>query len=337
MLSPTTPNRSSNAGRSRASCEPCRTRKVRCSGEIPVCSKCVATKRKCVYSIQKRAGRPKTRQNTREDSSPMHLEEPQLSSAVSPARTTTTTHVIEENECSRHEGLGACIPPYVVDYESNMPAHTHSDILTQTDINDSCACLSILYLLLNRLGVRTELKVPDDLALLRNTFERAADVLDCQKCPLRYSSVLQNAGILGILCVCIAESYVRFIKSIDAKTIEANDKEEKLRVVLDTHSHTTDESLSVPIEVPPEQWKRLMYSAVRSEIFGMREHRDNSFISFIERLEDRQTRWHTLPMAPDCPPTYQSACSSTDELPLCLTITKAARKVLEPISSTLDG
>ncbi|KAJ4022136.1 hypothetical protein NW766_001169 [Fusarium irregulare] len=126
MLSPTTPNKGSSADRSRASCEPCRTRKVRCSGEIPVCSKCVATKRKCVYSIQKRAGRPRTRrQNTsvtsREESSPMHLEEPQLSSAISPARTTATTHVIEENECSPREGLGASIPPYVVDYESNMP------------------------------------------------------------------------------------------------------------------------------------------------------------------------------------------------------------------------
>lgn len=100
-------------------------RKVRCSGEIPVCSKCVATKRKCVYSIQKRAGRPRTRQNTsvtsREGSSPMHLEEHQLSSAVSPARTTATTYAIEENECSHHEALVASIPPYVTDYESNMP------------------------------------------------------------------------------------------------------------------------------------------------------------------------------------------------------------------------
>ncbi|KAI1017125.1 hypothetical protein LB505_001943 [Fusarium chuoi] len=205
-------------------------------------------------------------------------------------------------------------------------------------INASCACLSILYLLLNRLGVRTELIVPDDLTTLRNTFERATEVLECSKCPVRFASVLQNAGILGILCVCIAESYVRLIKAIDARVIEATRTGEKLKVALNPlgQSLTAGDTVLVPIEVSPEQWKSLMYNVVKSEIFGIENHRNKSFVAFIERLEERQTRWHTLPTAPDCPPTYRSACSSSDELPLCLTITKAARKVLNQIASTLE-
>ncbi|KAF4954100.1 hypothetical protein FSARC_12225 [Fusarium sarcochroum] len=251
------------------------------------------------------------------------------------------SRAVGESEYSLHGASDATIPPYLADFESYMQAQTQSDILTQTDINHSCACLSILYLLLNRLGVRSELVVPNDLAILRNTFERAKDVLDCPKCPLRFASVLQNATILGTLCVCISESYVRFIKAVDAKTLEAADKGAKLKVALnplhgDSHSDPVNETLSVPIEVSSEQWKSLMYNAVKSEIFGVEGCRDKSFISFIERLEDRQKRWHTLPTAPDCPSTYQSACSSSDELPLCLTITKAARKVLDPIVSTLD-
>ncbi|EWZ38582.1 hypothetical protein FOZG_10140 [Fusarium oxysporum Fo47] len=335
MLSPATSSKTSTPGRARASCEPCRSRKVRCSGEYPVCSKCTASNRGCVYSLQKRAGRPKRPcVIARAPASPARRDDRGPSPAHSnTARITTGT----EERLSHHEP-NTDIPPFLADFESFAPAQSHSDILTQTDINASCACLSILYLLLNRLGVRTELIVPDDLAILRNTFERATDVLECSKCPMRFSSVLQNAGILGILCVCIAESYVRFIKTIGAKAIEATDKGEKLKVALNPlgQSHTADDTVLVPIEVSPEQWKSLMYNVVKSEIFGIENHRDKSFVAFIERLEERQTRWHTLPTAPDCPATYQSACSSSNELPLCLTITKAARKVLDPIASTLE-
>ncbi|KAF4335083.1 hypothetical protein FBEOM_11061 [Fusarium beomiforme] len=323
MLPSTTSTDASTPAQARASCEPCRSRKVRCSGEYP-----------------KRAGRPRTRPTScvvaHEASSPARRER-QPSPQASRARTVATDVDIVRQERPTHEH-NTDVPPYVADFESFTPAQSHSDILSQTDINASCACLSILYLLLNRLGVRSELTVPDDLAILRNTFERAADVLQCSKCPMRFSSVLQNAGILGILCVCIAESYVRFIKTIDAKAIEATDKREKLTVALNPlgKSQTADDTVLVPIEVSPEQWKSLMYNAVKSEILGIENHRDQSFIAFIERLEERQTRWHTVPTAPDCPSTYQSACSSSEELPLCLTITKAARKVLDPIVSPLE-
>ncbi|KAF5978925.1 hypothetical protein FBULB1_5953 [Fusarium bulbicola] len=317
MLSPAISTTVSTPGRARASCEPCRSRKVRCSGEYP-----------------KRAGRPKRPcVIARAPSSPAREDDRGPSPAQSNNAPIT---IVTEERPSPHEA-NTDIPPYLADFESFAPAQSHSDILTQTDINASCACLSILYLLLNRLGVRTELIVPDDLATLRNTFERATDVLECSKCPMRFSSVLQNAGILGILCVCIAESYVRLIKTIDAKAIEAIAKGEKLKVALNPlgQSLTAGDAVLVPIEVSPEQWKSLMYSVVKSEIFGIQNHRDKSFIAFIERLEERQTRWHALPTAPDCPPTYQSACSSSDELPLCLTITKAARKVLDSLASAL--
>ncbi|KAF4943307.1 hypothetical protein FGADI_13505 [Fusarium gaditjirri] len=318
MLSPVISTSTSTPGRARASCEQCRSRKVRCTGEYP-----------------KRAGRPKRPcVIARPPSSPPDRDDDRgpLPAQSNSARIPT----VAEERPSHHEP-NTYIPPYLADFERLAPAQPHSDILTQTDISASCACLSTLYLLLNRLRVRTELTVPDDLATLRNTFERATDVLECPKCPMRFSSVLQNAGILGILCVCIAESYVSFIKTIDEKEIEASNKGGNLKIALNPlgQSHAADDTVLVLIEVSPEQWKSLMYNVVKSEIFGIHGHRDKSFVAFIERLEERQTRWHTLPTAPDCPSTYQSACSSPNELPLCLTITKAARKVLDPIASTL--
>ena len=87
MHSPTVSTRSSpasDASGARLSCEPCSksphllyqhtqlmpwanspgARKIRCTGEHPVCSKCFSKNRDCSYSVQKAAGRPRTRQQS---------------------------------------------------------------------------------------------------------------------------------------------------------------------------------------------------------------------------------------------------------------------------------
>ncbi|KAF4470433.1 hypothetical protein FALBO_2663 [Fusarium albosuccineum] len=179
--------------------------------------------------------------------------------------------------------------------------------------------------------------VPDDLTILRNSVETAADVLDCRKCPLRFSSVLQNATILGVLCVCLAESYVRFSRTIDAKAKEASEAGEKLCLSLGGINGSSGNSPpAVMVEVSAEEWKGLMHNAVKTEICGMERHRDKCFMSFIERLEERQREWHEQPLAPDCPPTYQSTCQSIDETPLCLVIIGAAKKVLSQIPNLME-
>ncbi|RSL78412.1 hypothetical protein CEP51_008237, partial [Fusarium floridanum] len=247
------------------------------------------------------------------------------------------------------------VPPFLADFESYMHAQPQEcsglmpslplGTLNHSECIQPCACLSILYLLLNRIGSDAELVVPNDLAFLRNTVETAMDVLDCTKCPLRFSSVLQNATILGILCVCIAESYVRFVRTIDSKAQAAVEKGESLLVSLGNiegspsypdQSKIVTNSAAILVEVSPDQWKSLMHDAVKAEICGVKGHREKCFMHFIKRLEERQTDWHRRPLAPDCPPTYQSACTSVDEVPLCLTIIKAARKVLDQIEHILQ-
>lgn len=42
-------------------CDECRSRKLKCSGERPKCSRCRSESMQCVYSMQKRMGRPRKR------------------------------------------------------------------------------------------------------------------------------------------------------------------------------------------------------------------------------------------------------------------------------------
>ncbi|EEU40588.1 uncharacterized protein NECHADRAFT_75882 [Fusarium vanettenii 77-13-4] len=362
----------SDASRARLSCEPCRARKIRCTGEHPVCSKCFSKNRECSYSIQKAAGRPRTRQQSAlgrdgrsrrrraielvpSPESLLDLSQDTSEPASEPPSSVHETPGSQDNGSESLSGPHHAVPPFLADFESYMHAQPQEcsglmpslplGTLNHSECIQPCACLSILYLLLNRIGSDAELVVPNDLSFLRNTVETAMDVLDCVKCPLRFSSVLQNATILGILCVCIAESYVRFVRAIDAKAQAAVEKEESLLVSLSNFegppSYPDQSKLganpaAILVEVSPDQWKSLMHNAVKAEICGVEGHREKCFMHFIERLEERQTDWHRRPLAPDCPPTYQSACTSVDEVPLCLTIIKAARKFLDQIEHILQ-
>ncbi|EME49834.1 hypothetical protein DOTSEDRAFT_77016 [Dothistroma septosporum NZE10] len=52
------------AAKRRAACDECRTKKLKCTGEHPQCSRCNQEKLTCVYSFQKQMGRPKKRPRT---------------------------------------------------------------------------------------------------------------------------------------------------------------------------------------------------------------------------------------------------------------------------------
>lgn len=98
--------------------QPVGSRKVRCSGEYPVCSKCTASNRGCVYSLQKRAGRPKRPcVIARAPASPARRDDRGPSPAHSnTARITTGT----EERLSHHEP-NTDIPPFLADFESFAP------------------------------------------------------------------------------------------------------------------------------------------------------------------------------------------------------------------------
>ncbi|KAK5168325.1 uncharacterized protein LTR77_006894 [Saxophila tyrrhenica] len=58
---------SGSVAKRRAACDECRTKKLKCTGEQPKCSRCAREGITCIYSIQKQMGRPKKRQRTDDD------------------------------------------------------------------------------------------------------------------------------------------------------------------------------------------------------------------------------------------------------------------------------
>lgn len=199
--------------------------------------------------------------------------------------------------------------------------------------SESCACPSILYLLLEQLRIKTHWIVPDDVILLRDTTEKAMGVLGCNQCPLRYFSVIQNGLILGVVATCVAECYARLLEQIDQEERRATSQGEKKQYTISNTPSTLSESrrvignsFSFSIEVSPSEWREAMRNIVKGEIRGIQGHQ--SFMSFVSQLEERQKNWHRTPPALDCPPNYRSNCNAPDRIPSCLVVIDDAKRLV---------
>ncbi|KAE9583777.1 hypothetical protein CGMCC3_g268 [Colletotrichum fructicola] len=345
----------------RGSCEACRLKKIRCPGEHPVCSKCHASRRDCHYSLQKPMGRPRSaRQPNRRRRliQPEHTLQSPSPANVSEILTTAASDVGTEISqiCSSDLSSDDALAPERGQEEDGFEIHqcllnlgqprTRADIVSESQAAfppiatatqpaaGGCACLSVLYLLLEHLRVKDQLTAPNDFALLRSTIESASEVLTCQKCPLRYFSIVQNAALLGVLCLCVAESYHRIVRSIDEEEKRASEAGEKKQLGIHNGADQANQpSLATAsplfqVEVSPSQWGSMMRNLVKAEVFGIEGQRDKCLQGFISRLEQRQRRWHQTPPAPDCPPSYRSLCGSSDREPTCLKLIDNSKRLI---------
>lgn len=189
--------------------------------------------------------------------------------------------------------------------------------------------------------MKTQLIAPDDLTLLRDTINTATDILNCKQCPLRYFSVIQNAALLGVVCMCLAECYARILDMIDTEERRASAANEQKQLSIsgvNIYAFPHDESVpknisaSFLVETKPSEWAALMRNAVKVEIFGVEGHREKCFMFLVERLEERQRFWHQTPPASDCPPNYRSTCRFPDQIPTCLMIIDDAKRLIDLLS-----
>lgn len=163
--------------------------------------------------------------------------------------------------------------------------HLPSSAVTQPIVN-TCACLSEQYLLLEQLRLKTQLVVPDDLHMLRGTIQKAIDVLNCQHCPLRYFSILPNSVIMGTVCLCIGECYARILDNINLEvtSLKRNGEHKRVRISncdddIPHYASPLFDSSLFSVNLVPTEWRRIMRSVVKAEIFGQTE---NNIVHFMK-------------------------------------------------------
>ncbi|KAF7622709.1 hypothetical protein F9C07_2286782 [Aspergillus flavus] len=309
--------------RAKVACESCRTRKRKCDGQEP-CGTCVQLEYDCHYCPTLKAHK-RTSETPRDGQPSTNAVEPPVAGHNPVPDISNTTE-----------------PPYLLNLENHARIYEHESQVTyplflQSQAEpSSCACLSLLYLMMEQLRAKDRIAVPGDLVLLRNCVSSSKQVLYCQECPRRYLSIVQNGTMLGVLCMCIAACYARALETIETEMKQASDTNERKQLCISASSpealHDTaplgNVLSSFSVDIAASEWANIMRRTVKVEIFGTESNKENCFMSFIDTLQERQRGWHQVPPAPDCPSTYQTLCDMTGPEPVCLVIVNEAKKLV---------
>ncbi|KAL5393373.1 hypothetical protein DPSP01_000194 [Paraphaeosphaeria sporulosa] len=252
------------AGKLHAACDECRTRKLKCSGDAPACSRCEREKITCVYSPQKPMGRPRKRR--REDIPPEDAQEGQPE--PSPTFDGFAMPTLGDSGLNSHGDLtadfpgyqsvpindalsGSLIPPSYIESFGPVPAYesVHSmdpidPLLWDSPPNDSgfnsqansapgqpesgpCSCLSLNYLALSDLQSITNFAFPAVIPRIRPALTTASTMINCTKCPTETFSAIQNIQALSALLSAITERFHKVLCGIDAEAARLEQTKEK--------------------------------------------------------------------------------------------------------------
>lgn len=202
----------------------------------------------------------------------------------------------------------------------NLPhdlSHSHQptqmvDPSLQVMMNPACACLSSMYLTLNTLQTMdAAFSFPFALHPLREAISTAGSVLNCEECPKRFITAIQNTHLVGTLIVSIAERFSKVLEAINresARAAAANETKKFRLADLNTstsHLHTGGLGCAAAfsIDLLPAEWRSMAKKVVKAEVHGPSGGNDCCvyFMSLPRQMTERQTRWHTQPKPSDFP------------------------------------
>ncbi|CZT24581.1 uncharacterized protein RCC_10306 [Ramularia collo-cygni] len=234
-----------------------------------------------------------------------------------------------DNDSLSSPSAGASFPPADALASTSFQLDpTLSDPPNKTLTIPSCACLSTIYLTLstiNNMKTAADFAFPAALHPLRQAMSTAETVLACEECPKSFSTGLQNTTMLGTLFLSIAERFSKVLEQIELEAARAEKEGERKRFrVTDLngenggHLHMGDaECLAAfSLNLSPKEWRVLSKKVVRTEVLGPEDgqgERSGSeahshgvyFLALAKQMEDRQNRWHEMPLPEDFPKGWQ--------------------------------
>lgn len=193
------------------------------------------------------------------------------------------------------------------------------------NLTTTCACLSTLYLTLstlNNMKSAADFTFPAALHPLREAMSTAKTVLVCEECPKSFNTGLQNTTMLGALFLSIAQRFSKVLEHIDAEAARAERAGERKRFRLTDlngenggHLHLGGAGCmaAFSLDLSPGEWRSMCKKVVRAEVVGPADGGDGEcpgtdehsqcpyFLGLAKQMEDRQERWHKMPLPDDFP------------------------------------
>lgn len=216
------------------------------------------------------------------------------------------------------------------------------------DLQPKCACVDSLYLQLHALSAMEtndpNYTFPYSLHPLRQAMKAIDGALDCQICPYKFITAIQNTQMLGTVMMTVAERFNKILSSITTEAQRAEDEDEtkKFRIAdLNTstsHLHYGGVGCAAAfhIDLSPSEWRRIAKQVVKAEVYGSKEGNECcvAYIHLVEKLEGRHQYWEGKTVPNDFPVDHSTGQvlggrGMPKEDHLCLKYAQYGRKLVD--------
>jgi hypothetical protein len=156
-----------------------------------------------------------------------------------------------------------------------------------------------MYLTLSELQSIQSFAFPQVIIPLRKAMGVLSDLIHCPQCPKDTFSATQNISSIASLCKVIIERFNKVLMGIDAEAerLEQNGEKKPYRIgeanpaLQHLHTGTLDCPMGFNIELEAKDWKRMVKTALKSEIYGNGSN-PQPLLTLVEEAVKRQKRWH---------------------------------------------
>jgi hypothetical protein len=230
------------------------------------------------------------------------------------------------------------------DNDSAIGTTNDTNLGLPSHLAPSCACLSALFLYLTSLNQEATKPATFPFALhsLRPAMQSALQIMDCEECPQRFMTAIQNTQLLGALIMSIADRFTKILVSITKEAEQAAHKgEDKAFRLADlntstAHLHTGGLSCAAAFNVhlSPEEWRKMAKKVVKAEVYGSNNDCCVYYMQLVEKMEKRHTHYEHRKLPDDFPVDHRTGLQlGGKNLPkedhVCLKYAEMGRRLLE--------
>lgn len=208
----------------------------------------------------------------------------------------------------------------------NRTLQTSTSSLTERP----CSCITEIAGCLGDLQKPASSGFGSSLTELGRARELGWRVLNCAHCPSRFVTTMQNAHMLGVLVMTLAERSALALSSFQRKAELAQAAAEMLSLEVRDQTEATSLGNEPPsfiaIKLQPSEWLNIMSACVQQEI----NDPSHGQLQLISSMEIRQLSWHDKNPSPDWPKIYSDLRHNTKDY-ACLKLPREAKCILEGI------
>ncbi|KAF2131408.1 hypothetical protein P153DRAFT_364996 [Dothidotthia symphoricarpi CBS 119687] len=182
--------------------------------------------------------------------------------------------------------------------------HSQPQYQPERDSTDStiisCTCLSLTYLTVTDLQSVSTFSFPLVIQPLRKAMATLETLVHCSICPLDPFSAIQNIASFSALFRAITSRFSKVLHEVDleaARLAERGAKKsyrigDNSTALMHMHTGTPDCPMGFDVDLEPQDWKRLVKTALRMEVYGG-AGRALWLMGLLSEAEQRQKRWHS--------------------------------------------